>query len=269
MNDTYIVTSYVVMDDLLKAMHYRDDPRATISAAEVMTVAVVAARYFQNHHERALCLLQRLGDIPRVSVSRFNRRLHHLVDTVSELLDWLMTLLPYNDLFIIDSMPLPVCKLVRAPRCRKVQGKVFRGYCAAKKEYFFGFKLHLVCAVSGLPASFEVLPASFHDLTAVHDLSGALPPGARLLGDKGYNCDYDENLAYLFAQIELIPRHRANMLPNYSEHQSLLRRYRSVIETVNSQLEKMGIQRLHARTLTGFLLKVYASLLALLFNPFV
>ncbi|NOG48706.1 MAG: hypothetical protein HND48_04070 [Chloroflexi bacterium] len=50
MDETYIVTAYVVLDDVLKVMNYRDDVRATVSAAEVLTVAVVAARYFQNHH---------------------------------------------------------------------------------------------------------------------------------------------------------------------------------------------------------------------------
>lgn len=78
MDETYIVTAYVVLDDVLKVMNYRDDVRATVSAAEVLTVAVVAARYFQNHHERALCVLQRIGALPRLSVSRFNRKLHRL-----------------------------------------------------------------------------------------------------------------------------------------------------------------------------------------------
>ena len=57
MNDTYIVTVYVVLDDLLRVLQYHDDGRAELSAAEILTVAVVAAKYFQNHHERALYLL--------------------------------------------------------------------------------------------------------------------------------------------------------------------------------------------------------------------
>jgi hypothetical protein len=42
-----------------------------------------------------------------------------------------------------------------------------------------------------------------------------------------------------------------------------LREYRHTIETVNSQLEKMGVERLHARTNIGFEVKVHASLIAL------
>ena len=43
MNDSYIVTAFVVLDDLLKAHAYQEDCRAQSSAAEVLTVAVVAA----------------------------------------------------------------------------------------------------------------------------------------------------------------------------------------------------------------------------------
>ena len=42
-----------------------------------------------------------------------------------------------------------------------------------------------------------------------------------------------------------------------------LKEYRKSIESANSQLERMGIQRLHARTNQGFSIKVLASLFAL------
>jgi hypothetical protein len=53
MNDDYSVPACVIIDDIVRLMNYTDDVRAMVSAAEVLTVAVVAARYFQNHHERA------------------------------------------------------------------------------------------------------------------------------------------------------------------------------------------------------------------------
>ncbi len=80
MDDTYIVTVYVMIDDLLQVMNYQDDSRASLSAAEILTVAVLSAKYFQNHHERALDVLSSVGYVPRFSLSRFNRRLHALHD---------------------------------------------------------------------------------------------------------------------------------------------------------------------------------------------
>ena len=55
---------------MLNAVDYQDDGRSSISAAEVLTVAIVAARYFRNHWERALCILIQRGEIRPISVSR-------------------------------------------------------------------------------------------------------------------------------------------------------------------------------------------------------
>ncbi len=56
------------------------------------------------------------------------------------------------------------------------------------------------------------------------------------------------------------------MLPNSCADDLDLRRYRRRIETLYSQLESMGLERLHARTNSGFDLKAWASLLALTFT---
>ncbi len=266
MNATYIVTVYVVIDDVLKAMGHRDDSRTEISSAEIVTVAVVAAKYFQNHHERALCMLQQTHYLPRLSVSRFNRRLHALQEVLMSVVSWLGELLTTGDVFVIDTMPVPVCKCVRAERCRKVQGDHYLGYCASKREWYFGWQLHLVCDATGIPITFELLPARWDELTLVQDLLTPLPEGSSVVADKGYISHQDQQLSYIHGRVRLIPRQRRNMAGNTVEDARLIRAHRSRIETVNSQLEKMGLQRLHARTNPGFALKVLASLLALTFT---
>jgi hypothetical protein len=59
------------------------------------------------------------------------------------------------------------------------------------------------------------------------------------------------------------------MAPNSWADDFDLALYRKRIETVYSQLESMGLQRLHARTNLGFDLKTWASLLALAFTNFI
>lgn len=266
MNDNYIVPVYTILDDILDIMNYQDDVRVNITAAEILTVAVVSAKYFQNHHERAVCLMYRLGYISHVSVSRFNRRLHALQDDLWQLSMMLGDLLSSGSIFIIDAMPMPVCKRVRASRCRKVQGKEFHGYCASKKEHFFGWHLHLVCDVYGVPVSFDLLPARWDELVPLQYLIEPLGTGAKVVADKGYISQNDETLAYLHGGILLIPKYRKNMPDNRPEDAKLIADHRSMIETVNSQLEKMGLQRLHSRTNVGFAVKVLASLVALAFT---
>lgn len=270
MNADAIVTIYVVIDDTLKAMNYQDESRTNLTSAEILTVAVVAAQQFQNHHERALGVLHQAGYIPRFSISRFNRRLHALSAVLEAVLTILSDLLTAGSVFVIDSLPVPVCKRVRARRCRKVHGEAFYGYCAAKDEHFFGWQLHLVCDGHGIPIAFDLLPARWDELVPLQHLLAVLSPGSQVVADKGYISDYDQQLAYIHGGVRLIPKQRSNMRGNTAEDAHLIRRFRPIIETLNSQLEKMGIQRLHARTHIGFSLKVLASLLAVTFsNAFV
>lgn len=51
MNTTRIITAFVIIDDLMTALERRTHPLAQTSDAEVLTVAIVSARYFQNLQE--------------------------------------------------------------------------------------------------------------------------------------------------------------------------------------------------------------------------
>jgi uncharacterized membrane protein YcaP (DUF421 family) len=52
-DDTEIIATFVIIDDVLHRLGYRAHCLAQTAAAEVLLVAVLATRYFQNHHERA------------------------------------------------------------------------------------------------------------------------------------------------------------------------------------------------------------------------
>jgi len=267
MNDDVIVTIYVVIDDSLRALGHSDHPLAQMGDAQVLFVGVVAALYFQNHHERALCVMQRMGYVKQgLRVSRFNRRIHQLADWLLGILFILSEVFAQGEVFVLDSMPVPVCKRVRARRCRKVRGQDYCGYCAAKKEKFFGWRLHLLCTPEGLPVTFVLLPAAYHDLTPIHELTVNLPTGACVYTDKGYHSAPDEASILKETGVRLIPIRKKNMRPHDWADEYDLRQYRSRIETINSQLENMGLERLHARTNLGFEIKVHASLLALAFT---
>jgi hypothetical protein len=264
MNDELIITSYVIIDDVMRSLHHRSHSLAKVTDAEVLTVAVVAAKYFRNNHERALWVLTELGYLSdSLSTSRFNRRLHAVADWLRLMVETLGELFAQGAVFIIDSMPLPVCRRARARRNRKVRGRAYCGYCAAKKEKFFGWRLHLVCTPEGCPVSFAIVAGGYHDLTPLHELTFSLPEGACVFGDKGYNSAPDEQSILADTGVRVIPVRRKNMMPHEWADEFDLKRYRKGIETVNSQLEKMGTQQLHARTNAGFEVKVHASLFAL------
>jgi hypothetical protein len=138
-------------------MGHRTDCRAQTSDSEVLTVGVIAACQFANHHERAMCILRGMGYLSGpLSLSRFNRRFHALAHRLSDAVDLLAATFATGEVFVIDSVPLPVCRRARAWRCTKVRGAAYCGYCAAKGEKFFGWRLHLVVTPDRIPVSFRV-----------------------------------------------------------------------------------------------------------------
>src|SRR6266545_8054402 len=265
MDAQWIITAFVLIDTLLDRLNHRSHPLAQVPDSEILTVAVVAAKYYQNHPERALCVLREAHYLSgRLDLTRFNRRLHKLADWLAFIATTLGEVLCTGEVFVIDSLPVPVCRRVRARRCRKVRGRAYCGDCAAKKEKFFGWRLHLICTPSGIPVSFQLVPAAFHELTPLHELAVVLPPGTRLFGDKAYNSALDEATVLAETGVRLIPIRKANMQPHaWFVDDIELQDYRHTIETVNSQCEKMGLERLYARTNPGFELKVLASIIAL------
>ncbi len=256
------------MEQLGHKSHYH----AGVSDAEVLTVAVVSAMYFQNHHERTLFVMKGMRYITKpLSTSRFSRRLHALAGWLEYIMEVLGELFAQGEVFIIDSMPVPVCQRVRAWRCRKIDaahpdGRHFFGKCAAKAWRFFGWRLHLICTPTGVPVRFQMLPGAWHDLTPIYELTFRLPKGACVYADKGYISALVKGTLRPSVRrdgVHLVSPNKKNMKPNSFEETCGLREYRHLIESANAQLEKMGIQALHASTNQGLAIKVLASLFAL------
>lgn len=111
--------------------------------------------------------------------------------------------------------------------------------------------------------AFDLLPASLHDLTPVHELTAGLAVGASVYADKAYTSAKDEASILDDTGVRLVPQRRDTMRPNLWADKLAIREHRKRIETLNSRLEAMGVQRLRARTNAGLEIKVHASLLAL------
>jgi len=118
----------------------------------------------------------------RISVARFHRRLPQRADWMGWILEGLGEVVTTGDGFSIDSLPAPVCRRACARRWRTVRGRACCGSCAAKRETFFGWRVHLVCRPDGVPVRVQMLPAGMHDLTTPPHAGGtggrmACPPG--------------------------------------------------------------------------------------------
>ena len=140
--DTLITTIYVIIDTLCKEVLTAPPQKQKLTDAEIVTITICSALFFNSNHDRALVWLRATGYFPQMlSLSRFNRRIHRLKEFIEFCFESLSELFLTQNLYIEDSMPLPVCKRARASRNKKVRGRQYYGYCAAKREKFFGFRL--------------------------------------------------------------------------------------------------------------------------------
>ena len=114
--------------------------------------------------------------------------------------------------------------------------------------------------------TFTRWPASLHALTPLHELTAQLPAGATLFGAKGYISAPDAAAILEACGVRVVAQPRDNMEPLPWWDECELKMYRHSLETLDSQCEKMGLERLHARTNPGLQLKVHASLVALACN---
>lgn len=185
-----IITIYVICDDYLKAMGYRDDEQADMTTAEVMTTALVSTRFFKNCLEHARVFLKEEGYVPRMlGDSRLNRRLHAIPEQV-----WLGLFYTLGDVhkqlndsldYIVDSFPIAVCDNYRIPRCRLYRDhrKAFRGYIASKRRFFYGLRGHVLVTAGGQPVDLVLAPGSDADISAFKRLHLDLPDGATIYAD--------------------------------------------------------------------------------------
>lgn len=266
--ETMIITIYLTIDTLCQKFLSVAAQKQKLTDAQVITIAICSAIFFNSNHDKALTWLKISGYFPEVlSLSRFNRRIHELKDFIEFCFESVSEFFYTGDLYIEDSMPMPVCKRVRACRNKKVKGKEYCGYCAAKKEKFYGFRLHLIVNTNGIPVSMIILPGAEHDLTPIYEITNPLPQNSKVIGDKAFNSARDESILKELGTI-LMPRRRKNMKEQWTPFQEkfIINQNRERVETSFSILsDTMGLNRIKATTLSGFMIKAYTAVIAMIF----
>lgn len=263
-----IITIYCLCDDFLTAYGHKDDAQTQMTTAEVMTTALVAAFFFDGKQETSRHFLQEHGYIASMlSKSRFNRRLHRIPDTLWQALFYLLAQVHHQANtdadYIVDSCPVPVCDNLRIRRCKLYQGEDYRGYCASKKRYFYGLKVHLVVTATGKPVDIVLTPGETNDLPGLRSLLLDLPEATTLYGDRGYN-DYGlEDTLQEVAQVDLmVARKKNSKRPHPGHVVYLCQVIRKRVETTFSQITEHFARSIHAVTARGFELKVFLTILA-------
>jgi len=231
-----------------------------LSDAQILTTALLAARFFGGNLTLAQQYLQTHHQQAKLDKSGFCRRLHALTDVLHTLFHTLgrhLKTLNTSAQYVIDSAPVAVCDNIRIRRSRLVQGEPWRGYAASKRRYYYGVKLHLLVTADGLPVELCFTPASVNDVTALQGWALDLPAGSVVYADAAYT-DYQLEDAWLQAEGVRLRADRRNgsQRPHEPAVDCLIGLHRKAVETTFSGITQLLPRKIHAVTQAGFLLKL-------------
>jgi hypothetical protein len=190
---TFIVTVFTFIDDWF--LNQRQPLRQrgcqpVLFDSEVLTMEVVGDfmglhtdqelfTYFRRHW---LAYFPRLARVHRTT---FVRQSANLWVVKQALWRTLLGHIHFDPaLSIVDSLPLPVCRLARAPRCRRLRECAAYGHDEVAGQLFFGLRVHVRLCWPGVITGFDLAPANVHELHVAEPLLADAHGWA--LGDRNY-----------------------------------------------------------------------------------
>ncbi len=235
-----------------------------LSDVEVITMELVAEylsidsdkgiwEYFKNHW---------LQWFPQIgSRSQFAKQAANLYSVKQVLHTLMIEEIHLETVHIIDGFPIPICHLARSSWCKKFKGEASKGYCASKKEYYYGFKGHLLIDTNGVIVRMSITPANIDEREAFRDFSDQVI--GLVLGDKGYidsNLQQDLRSDFIDLQTPL----RSNMIDlRPKKFVRELVSQRRLVETVISQLtEHFNITKVWARDMWHLSCRINRKIMA-------
>ena len=141
--ENYATIVYVISDEVLRTLNVKDDPQSKMSNAEVITFAILTAKFFSGNFKMARYLCKKLKLFPRIlSNSRLNRRIHKIAwdywYAVFRFLSLISKIAEETKYFAVDSFPVFYCEKNRIDQRKKFLEHKYIGYAVSKKRYFLG-----------------------------------------------------------------------------------------------------------------------------------
>jgi hypothetical protein len=161
--EMYATIVYVISEDVLRILRVEDDPQTKMSNAEVITFAILTAKFFSGNYKMARYLCKKLGLFPDIlSSSRLNRRIHNIAwaywHAIFRFLSFLSREADDTCYFAVDSCPVPYCQKNRIDKRKRFLKPEYLGFAASKKRYFCGIKVHMVVTNQGRPIEVHFRP---------------------------------------------------------------------------------------------------------------
>ena len=238
-----------------------------MSDLEVVALSLTA-EFMSIDSENSLFKQLNQAEIPNlIERSQFNKRRRKLFLFSEEIRTKLAKeFLEFEDYFIVDSMPLEICKFSRHSRIKickeEFESAPSKGFCASQNNWFFGYKLHGVCSVSGIFHSLDITKAEVHDVHFLKNIKQQMSDCV-LLGDRGYLSESIQLDLFQTVKVRLETPKRSNQ-KDYKQQPYIFRKSRKRIETLFSQLcDQFMIRRNYAKSFEGFKTRILAKITSL------
>lgn len=268
-----IVKNYLrvleVISSLNCELEFKSDVGRKYKMTDLEVVALsLTAEFMSIDSENALFKQVTTSEISNlIERSQFNKRRRKLFLFSEEIRTRLASFfLDFEDYFIVDSMPLEICKFSRHNRVKickdEFETAPSKGFCASQNNWFYGYKLHGVCSVSGIFHSLDITKAEVHDIHFLKNIKQQMSDCV-VLGDRGYLSETIQLDLFQSVNIKLETPMRINQ-KGYKKQPYIFRKSRKRIETLFSQLcDQFLIRRNYAKTFEGFKTRILAKITAL------
>jgi len=266
----FIVTVYVLVDDFYKSFSKLHKLRSIgllpkLSDSEVITMEIVGEylgfhkdkdiyKYFKHHWSDLFPKMPHRTNFVRQYANLWEVKEMFFEYLSSNQDQWIQ---------IVDSMPIEVCKFVRAKHTKLF--KESTNYGKWLGNTFFGYKLHMKINSFGMIRKYILAPASEGDITYVESLLEN-DQNCWVIEDKGYRSQplhdklWQEHYIYFHSSLRRNDK-KTSILPKQTIRK--LSGIRRLIETVNRQLEEQfSIKKTTARDLWHLMNRIIRKILS-------
>ena len=268
-----IVKNYYRVLEVISSLNWEYEHKSKVGRKSKMSdIEVVAlsltSEYMSIDSENSLFKQIKPSEIPNlIERSQFNKRRRKLFFFLNKIrLKLASSFIEFEKYFIVDSMPLEICKFSRHNRIKickdEFETAPSKGFCASQNNWFYGYKLHGVCSVNGIFHSLEITKAEVHDVHFLKNIKQQMSDCV-LLGDRGYLSESIQLDLFRTVNIKLETPMRMNQ-KQYKPQPYIFRKSRKRIETLFSQLcDQFRIRNNYAKTFEGFKTRILAKITAL------
>lgn len=266
---TILIHIFCLVDEFCKSyaceLPHKGAPYKLIDS-EVITLVLFQALLGIESERSFLRFMTRFfpGWFQLVDQSQYNRRTKEVSLRLNQFRKYLIDKLDIQtDLFVIDSMPIPLINPVRVYQSGSFPEMSF-GHKASLKTDYYGGKLHVLITAHGVPMLFDLTAANIDDREMLDELL-ADTGFITVVGDKGYLDQERQKTLKEKQRITLITPYRKNQKQKLPEClKTLYRKTRKRIESLFNQLtDHFHFKDFLAKTLQGLTTRILQKITAL------